>query len=79
MSGTLPLLKQSADLTRIELHNVLPEVHRVVTVVPCSLSGVINMPKHEEVEALGASVVSTAIQPEKCNLLMMMEVDGYMQ
>jgi hypothetical protein len=79
MSGACPLLKQSADLARIELHNVLPKVHRVVTAVPCGLGGVINMPTREEVEAVGASAVSTAIQLEKHKPLIMMEVDGYMQ
>jgi hypothetical protein len=79
MSGACPLLKQSADLTRIELHNVLPKVHRIVTAIPCSLGGVINMPTREEVEAVGASAVSAAIQLKKHKLLMMMEVDGHIQ
>ena len=65
MSGARPLLKQSAYLTRIKLHNVLPKVHRIVIAVPCSFGGVINMPTREEIEAVGTSAVSAAVQLEK--------------
>ena len=78
-SGACALLKQSAELTRIELHNILPKVHQIVTAVPCSLGSVVNMPMCEKVEAIGASAVSAAIQLKKHKLLMMMEVDRHIQ
>ena len=62
MPGARPLFKQSANLIGIQLHHVLPKVHRVVATVPGSLRGIVDMPTSKKHAAVGPSPQSKVVE-----------------
>jgi hypothetical protein len=62
MPGARPLFKQSANLIGIQLHHVLPKVHRVVATIPGSLRGIVDMPTSKKHAAVGPSPQSKVVE-----------------
>ena len=62
MPGACPLFKQSANLIGIQLHHVLPKVHRVVATIPGSLHRIVDMPASKKHTAIGPSPQSKVVE-----------------
>jgi hypothetical protein len=57
-----PLLKQAANLIRIQLHHVFPKVHRIVASIPGGICRLIDMSTGDKHAAIGPSSESKVVK-----------------